>query len=104
MKWVKLTKYFQGGSKSTYKYIDEKEIETEDQRQEVMEDWGENSDGGHSYGYRVEMQVLEGNDIPPKDWLEKRVISLNKELLYLSGSILRTEEMIKVYENLLKKL
>jgi hypothetical protein len=71
--WIKLTKHFQGGSHTDYKHLEESEIDTEDKQQELMEEWGESTDGGHAYGYRVYLHILEKDEKPPKEWLEKRI-------------------------------
>jgi hypothetical protein len=102
MKWVKFTKYFQGGVKTDYEYANDDDLDNEDHRQLLMENWGENSDGGHAYGYRVEMEILEDGKFPPKDWLERKIEIEKMELGYLRSAIRRTEELIKIYESQLK--
>lgn len=102
--WIKLTKHFQGGSKSTYKLVDSSDIATEDQEQELMEVWGENSDGGHSYGYRVDMERLPEGEFPPKEWLEREVRNREVEIEYLKKSIANDEKLIEEYERLFKLL
>ena len=61
----------------------------------------ENSDGGHNYGYRVDMERLKRKELPPKEWFEKAIKRCKDNLGYLKSSIERTEETIKTYENLL---
>ena len=84
--------------------VEPNQIDTDEHQQELMEEWGENSDGGHSYGYRVDLHTLEEGEVPPKEWLEKRVVQINEDLTRLHGSILRTEEQIKTYEDILNSL
>jgi len=102
MKWVKLIKHYQGGTKTDYMLVEDCRLKNEDSQDELMEEWGENTDGGHAYGYKVEMEILGDGKIPPKEWLEKKVKSLELELVYIRGSIIRTEELIKTLELLLK--
>lgn len=61
-KWYKVEKYFKGGGKTHYfRATDEEDAE------EKAKDWGERSDGGHNYGYRLYWEPHE----PPKVWLQK---------------------------------
>ncbi len=99
--WIKLVKHFKGGEHIDYMLVDSKSIKTNAQEQELMENWGENSDGGHNYGYRVDMVRLKRKEFPPKEWLEKAIKNCKGNLGYLKNSIERTEETIKIYENLL---
>lgn len=85
--WIKLVKFFQGGSKEDYMCVDPEDINTKDKEQTLMEYWGEHSDGGHAYGYRVEMYLLEGNELPPVDWIEKKLVSNEHEIGYLLKKI-----------------
>jgi recombinational DNA repair protein RecT len=84
--WIKLTKHFQGGSHVDYKHIEESEIDTEDKQEDLMEIWGENTDGGHAYGYRVDMHILEGDEKPPKEWLEKQVNRAVQEFKFIKNN------------------
>jgi hypothetical protein len=102
MKWVKLTKHYQGGERTDYMYVEDEQVKTHASQQELMESWGENSDGGHNYGYRVDMEILRGRKIPPKEWLERAIQKSKNNLGYLHSAIERTEELIKTYENLIK--
>jgi hypothetical protein len=102
--WIKLVKHYQGGERSDYMLVDSKDIKTHDQEQELMENWGENSDGGHNYGYRVDMFRLKRKELPPKEWFEKAIKRCTDSLGYLKSSIERTEETIKTYGNLLNTL
>jgi hypothetical protein len=96
--WIKLIKHFQGGSKTDYMFVNEKAIETEAQQKELMEDWGENSDGGHAYGYRVEMHTLEEGETVPKEWLEKKIVSTEEGIKYMRKQVLKAEEALKIYK------
>jgi hypothetical protein len=102
MKWVKLTKYFQGGMKVDYMLVEEERVLTHDSQQELMEEWGENSDGGHAYGYRVDMEILEDQEIPPKEWLEKAVKRTADAIKYLQSKTKRTKLELQTLKNLLK--
>jgi len=101
--WIKLTKFFQGGKHIGYMYVDEKSIETESQRQELMENWGENSDGGHAYGYRVEMHELQ-DEFPPKIWIEKEINSIANSINFYQNSIENLKQLSLEYEEILKKM
>ena len=85
--WIKLIKHFQGGSHTDYMLVDEKDIDTPDKEQELMENWGENSDGGHNYGYKVDMHALDENELPPLEWIEKKLASNEREIEYLLSKI-----------------
>lgn len=102
MKWIKFTKHFQGGNRSDYALVEDEEIDTEDKEQELMENWGENSDGGHAYGYRVEMEVLEDGELPPQEWLQKAVKRTRDAIGYLEAKVDKTKEELQALENLLK--
>ena len=99
--WIKLTKYFQGGSKCTYKLVDANEINTKEHQDEVMEAWGENSDGGHSYGYRIQLDTLENGELPPKEWIEKEIRSREMEIEYHKKAIDNTENFVVELKKLL---
>jgi hypothetical protein len=71
--WIKLTKHFQGGSRTDYAYVDKTDIDTKSKQEDVMATWGEHSDGGHAYGYRVDMEELKEGELPPLEWLEKEI-------------------------------
>jgi hypothetical protein len=100
--WIKFVKHYQGGERTDYMLVDSKDIKTHNQEQELMENWGENSDGGHNYGYRVDMFRLKRKELPPKEWLEKKIKSLESQLTYSQKAIERTEELIKTLEFLIK--
>lgn len=102
MKWVKLTKFFQGGSKTDYMFVEDERLATHDDEQELMEEWGENSDGGHAYGYRVEIEVLPDGEIPPYEWLLKAVKRTKEAIEYLTLKTVKTKEELQALENLLK--
>lgn len=102
--WIKLTKYFQGGSRSTYMLVEPSQIDTKEHQEEIMEEWGENSDGGHSYGYRVDMETLEGNELPPKEWLEKAIINRKSSIEYLKKRIVDENNLIGKYETVLNSI
>jgi len=93
--WIK------GGSHTDYILVEEEDIKTENQQKELMENWGENSDGGHNYGYRVDMEILEGNEIPPKEWIEKEIRNTKFSLSALRRNIEKQKEILKIYKGLL---
>jgi hypothetical protein len=90
--WIKLTKFFQGGSHEEYFHLDESEIQTDEQQQELMENWGESSDGGHAYGYRVELHVMAEKEYPPKAWLEKHISAAKREINYIKEEKVLTKK------------
>jgi len=71
--WIKLIKHFQGGSLTDYKYVNKTDIDTKDKQEDIMGTWGEHSDGGHAYGYRVDMEELKEGELPPLDWLNREI-------------------------------
>jgi hypothetical protein len=85
--WIKLVKHFQGGSHTDYMLVDPKEIDSENKKEDLMETWGENSDGGQNYGYRVDMFTLNENEFPPKEWIEKEIERTEDEIEYAKKNI-----------------
>jgi hypothetical protein len=102
--WIKLIKHFQGGSHSDYMLIDPKEIDTKSKEKEVMSNWGENSDGGHAYGYRVDMLELDKDELPPKEWLEKEIQRITDDIGYKENYIERQRILLMEYAVILNKL
>lgn len=102
--WIKLTKHFQGGERSDYMLVDSKDIKTHDQQQNLMENWGENSDGGHNYGYRVDMERLKRKELPPKEWLEKAMKRITNDIGYSENHIERQRNLLMEYAVILSKL
>lgn len=101
--WIKLTKHFQGGEHTDYMLVDESVIDSKYKQDEIMADWGENSDGGHNYGYRVDMHFMEKNELPPTEWLIKEEKRLLRHLEYLKDDIKESKETIKYYHEILSK-
>lgn len=101
--WIKLTKHFQGGIHTHYMLVNESVINSKYEKDEIMMDWGENSDGGHNYGYKVDMHFLDEGELPPIEWFEKEKNSLIRHLDYLKNDVKETEETIKLYEEILSK-
>jgi len=95
--WVKLTKFFQGGSYTDYKLVDTLDLNSDDFQQELMEDWGENSDGGHAYGYRVELHVMN-NEAPPVEWLRKAIKNAEQDIEYHENQKIEQIRLISVYQ------
>lgn len=91
--WIKLTKYFQGGKRDDYMFVEKSDIDTPDKEQELMQDWGEHSDGGHAYGYRVEMSRLKRNEYPPLEWVEKKLLSNEGDVDHLKLRINEIHEL-----------
>lgn len=104
MKWVKLTKHFQGGVKTDYLLVEDERVEGDSNQQELMEEWGEYSDGGHAYGYRVDMEVLGDAELPPMEWLEKSLKRTNEAIKYLDLKLKRTREELAIIENLINNV
>ena len=91
--WIKLIKHFQGGSKKDYMFVEKSDIDTKDKEQTLMEYWGEESDGGHAYGYRVEMHRLKRNEYPPLEWVEKKLLSNEGDIDHLKLRINEIHEL-----------
>jgi len=104
MVWIKLIKYFQGGCHSDYMLIDNALIKTEDQRQEIMESWGEGSDGGHAYGYRVELDTLKKDELPPQEWLQTQIRREESRIKYYKGVISTAKTNILEYQKILNTM
>jgi hypothetical protein len=91
--WIKLVKHFQGGSKEDYMFVEKSDIDTNDKEETLMEYWGENSDGGHAYGYHVHMSELEENEFPPLEWIEKKLLSNESDIDHLKLKINAIHEL-----------
>ena len=102
--WIKLVKHYQGGERSTYMLVDPKDIKTPDQQQELMKNWGENSDGGHNYGYRVDIFRLKRKELPPKEWLEKAMNRITNDIGYSESHIERQRKLLMEYAVILDSL
>jgi len=104
-KWIKLTKYFQGGMHETFMYVDESEIDSNTKREELMENWGENSDGGHNYGYTINFS--DENIVPTKKWLEGAIRESRRNINHILEELskderIKTEEDKIIFYNILK--
>jgi hypothetical protein len=102
--WIKLIKHYQGGEKSDYMLVDSKDIKTREQQQELMENWGEHSDGGHNYGYRVDMYRLKRKELPPKEWFEKAIKRITCNIGYNEKHIERQRNLLMEYAVILNEL
>jgi hypothetical protein len=91
--WIKLIKHFQGGSHTDYMYVDKSDIDIYDKQQELMTNWGENTDGGHAYGYKVGMNKLKKNEYPPLKWIEKKLLSNESDIDHLKLKINAIHEL-----------
>jgi hypothetical protein len=96
--WIQLVKHFQGGSLTTFKHVEESSIDTDGKQQEMMEDWGENTDGGHAYGYKVYLHILPEGETPPVEWLEKELSRARRIL-----NDIKTEKVVTKKERLQKQ-
>lgn len=101
--WIKLTKHYRNGQHSDYALAGESIKDSKEKQNELMQDWGEHSDGGHSYGYRVEMDFLPEGEIPPKEWFDDEVKRLINRITYLKSGIKESQRLIKTYEKILTK-
>lgn len=101
--WIKLTKHFQGGKHTHYMLVNENVADSKSEQETIMEYWGENSDGGHNYGYKVDMHFLDEGELPPIEWFEKEKNSLIRHLSYLKDETKEIKETIKLYEEILLK-
>ncbi|MFA5366701.1 MAG: hypothetical protein WC333_02355 [Dehalococcoidia bacterium] len=90
--WIKLDKYFRGGSHTDYKHLDQSEIDTDAKQQELMENWGENTDGGYEDGYRVCLHVMDKDEHPPKEWLEKQVKRAVSNIKFIKNEKVKTKK------------
>lgn len=102
--WIKLTKHFRNGERTDYMLVRPVDVETEDQKEEIMNDWGESTDGGHNYGYRVEMSALENGQLPPKEWLEHKINGMCAEIEILKLRIDRVSETIIEYQEIVNTM
>lgn len=101
--WAKLTKHFQGGIHTHYILVNETVADSKSEQETIMEYWGEHSDGGHNYGYRVDMHFMDEGELPPNEWLEKEKKHLTHRLEHLKDETKETKETIKLYEEILLK-
>lgn len=101
--WIKLVKHYQGGEKIHYKLVNESVINSKYAKDEIMMDWGENSDGGHNYGYKIDMHFLDESELPPVEWFEKEKKTLNNHIEYLKCDIKETKETLKLYQKIFSK-
>lgn len=102
--WIKLTKHYQSGERIDYMLVDSKDIKTYEQEQGLMENWGENSDGGERYGYRVDMIRLKRKELPPKEWLEKAMKRITDDIGYSESHIERQRNLLMEYAVILNSL
>lgn len=94
--WIRLTKSFRNGTLVDYKYIDMDEIDTDYKQEELCEQWGESTDGGHSYGYTVNLDILKENEYPPKEWLEREIKSSKSRIKRIRNEkVITKKERIK---------
>jgi hypothetical protein len=54
MKCFKITKHFQGGQSTYYAEMSDKKTMRKGCWQYQLEQWGECTNGGHNYGYRID--------------------------------------------------
>jgi len=104
-KWIKLTKYFQGGSHEHFMYLDESEFDTADKRENISADWGENSDGGHNYGYRIYFD--SENIVPTQKWLDQAIKESRRNIDHILEELskderIKAEEDKIIFYNILK--
>lgn len=59
--WYKCEKFYRGGSKAFQIRVPDCELSKDDWEQ-IMEWIGENTDGGHSAGYRLDYDKLKAKD------------------------------------------
>lgn len=94
--WIKLTKYYRNGEYSDYLYVDEEEL-----GESLLEEWGESTDGGQNYGYRVESHILEEGEYPPKEWLEKRIKRGAGKVTIYESMLNKEKQLIELCKSLL---
>lgn len=71
----KITKNYQGGQGIYYAVLPEGKVPQEGSFKPQLEDWGEATNGGHNYGYRIKMRRVKNI---PKD---SKILLFNKWLL-----------------------
>ncbi len=77
IRWLHITKYYKGGSSETYICLGAPDVKedwmlhgNEDEKdtmiEEIAKDWGEKSNGGHNYGWKIDWKIILHKDVPNK--------------------------------------
>ena len=103
MGWYKFTKTFQGGRKTYIKWIFEDEFRTnkEDILNEYCRDIGENTPGGHSYGW---WNVKCDECVPTPDEINEIIKETERSIKYHESYIWNLNKMLLLYHKELEKI
>lgn len=86
MKYYKIEKFFKGGSVTYFAKLRDSRIINKTCVNYQLEQWGDSTDGGHNYGYRIEMKRI--HKLPKgmktslqfnEDYLVKKMKKRNKK-------------------------
>ncbi len=102
MGWYKFTKTFRGGRKTYVKWIYEEEFRTdkEDTLIEYCRDIGENTPGGHSYGWNVKYDEC----IPTPDEISELIKYTEDSIRYHESCTWNLKEQLLLYHKELEKI
>ncbi len=98
MTWYRVYKTFRGG-KSPIDYIEVPKYSRTNIVKSHAEEWAENTDGGHCYGWTVYWKKVK---MPSKKWLLEEVKSLKNNIPYYKERIEKCKEKIKEIKSYLK--
>jgi hypothetical protein len=91
--WLRFEKIFRGGKKETILY-DPGNLD-DDGKRALAEDWGENSSGGHNYGYTLYWE----NGDPTEEEIDRAIESQQKSIERHRGWIELAKERIRCLED-----
>lgn len=77
-------------------------LKSKEQLIQIMDDWGERSDGGHNYGYKIDIAILNENEIPPKEWFKKAIKHLSIGIEGYEDKIKENKQLLDIYNDMLK--
>jgi len=78
VKKFKIVKFFKGGSTIYYAKMSVRNKIKRNCWQHQLEEWGEGTDGGHAYGYRIEANKITS---VPRDLDTNRILEFNPDYL-----------------------
>jgi len=90
--WIKITKHYQGGSKSTYMLVEPDKISTKERQEQLL-----------SPHCSINMDILKDDEVPPKEWLEKEIKNKKSSIEYHERIIIIENNIISKYGSVLKK-
>ncbi len=88
MKYFKVTKCFQGGRTVYYASMPSKKKMRYKTWQYQLEEWGDNTDGGHNYGYTI--KITRSKNIP-STWLKKQHFNARFRMLKFNEAYLEKQ-------------